>query len=820
MYWQYHLAMILHIIMLICLIATGTTTFTESFDTQPDRVWIGSDWHANRLQDWQIADGRLLCVEASRRLPVRTAHHLTHRIPSGQVNGFEASVTTGTIDADAASATNAFSGFLIGTGNDVIDYRLSAMAHHVPAKDGGALAVVDHGGLPTLRSFEGPFGDTPLWSISSPVGLADVPELDAQTTSRSGDGFGDGPRRPVTLTVQVTPSTSFTGTAHVHCIVTDVGTGDILSTVTYDGVDPSAVDGAVSLVSHHGPKESTLGHWFDDLTLSGPGLVESPGHAFGPIFSALYTLSDSTLNMTAQLPPLASTDSRRVAFQVPLTATTWRTIATAPIVRDSWTATFHIPNWNAAMETPYRLMWIERANDGVDTPAYYAGTIRAEPSSDETFVLGALTCHKTYTGGLQWNENGLWFPHVDIRDGVAAHDPDMLYFSGDQIYEGDLTPAHQKTPDNYILDYLYKWTHWCWAFSDLTRDRPCVTIPDDHDVYHGNLWGAGGRKAVATDGHSAQDSGGYRQPPRFVNTVHRTQTSHLPAPADPTPVEQNISVYYTDMDYGGISFAILHDRQFKDSASVMVPAGKVKNGWFTAAGFNPATDGDNPAAPLLGDRQEAFLHEWAIESRPTWTNVILSQSPFACVQTLPSGKRGGSQRSITMLPLGEVAKDVKSADADSNGWPQTARDRAVALLNEAGALHITGDQHLAFVVRYGIDDYGDSGYVFCTPAIANTWPRRWMPTEAGANRNADSPTYTGDFVDGFGNLITVLAVANPHQYGHEPAALHDRAPGYGIVRFNRQSRAVTLECWPRSAPPNAPDSDQYEGWPITIPSSH
>ncbi|NIR43692.1 MAG: hypothetical protein GWM93_16525, partial [Gemmatimonadetes bacterium] len=39
-----------------------------------------------------------------------------------------------------------------------------------------------------------------------------------------------------------------------------------------------------------------------------------------------------------------------------------------------------------------------------------------------------------------------------------------------------------------FLDYLYKWYLWCWAFRELTAEIPTVTIPDDHDVYQGNLW--------------------------------------------------------------------------------------------------------------------------------------------------------------------------------------------------------------------------------------------------------------------------------------------------------------------------------------------
>ena len=185
-------------------------------------------------------------------------------------------------------------------------------------------------------------------------------------------------------------------------------------------------------------------------------------------------------------------------------------------------------------------------------------------------LLAAFTGHKIFTGGLRWNENGIWFPHRELVDAVRHHDPDFLFFSGDQIYEGDLTPVQRRPPEKAMLDYLSKWYRWCWAFRDLTRDIPTVAIPDDHDVYHGNLWGAGGRAARARDGVTAQDSGGYTMPPAFVNAVHRTQTSHLPDPVDPAPIEQGISVYYTHVEYAGLSFAVVADRQWK-TAPWIVP---------------------------------------------------------------------------------------------------------------------------------------------------------------------------------------------------------------------------------------------------------
>jgi hypothetical protein len=78
------------------------------------------------------------------------------------------------------------------------------------------------------------------------------------------------------------------------------------------------------------------------------------------------------------------------------------------------------------------------------------------------------------------------------------------------------------------------------------------------------------------------------------------------------------------------------------------------------------------------------------------------------------------------------------------------------------------------------------------------------------------PLYTGRYFDGLGNRVTVHAVSNPYISGKEPARLHDRAPGYGIVRFNKKTQLISIECWPRYSDPESFEPEQYPGWPITI----
>mgnify|MGYP001813075795 CR=1 FL=1 len=51
------------------------------------------------------------------------------------------------------------------------------------------------------------------------------------------------------------------------------------------------------------------------------------------------------------------------------------------------------------------------------------------------------------------------------------------------------------------------------------------------------------------------NDGGYFYHHEYVKMVERCQTAHLPDPYDPTPVQQGIGVYYTDLNVGGVDFA-------------------------------------------------------------------------------------------------------------------------------------------------------------------------------------------------------------------------------------------------------------------------
>jgi len=284
--------------------------------------------------------------------------------------------------------------------------------------------------------------------------------------------------------------------------------------------------------------------------------------------------------------------------------------------------------------------------------------------------------------------------------------------------------------------------------------------------------------------------------PEWVNVVQRTQTSHMPDPYDPRPIEQGIGVYYGELNYGRVSFGIIEDRKFKSGPKGITPETGGRPDHVTNPNYNPA-DYDAPGAKLLGDRQLAFIRDWTSNWSLADFKVSLTQSVFANAATT---------HGANMMRL--------VADLDSNGWPQSGRNRALNELRKGFTFMIGGDQHLPSIIHHGIDEFSDAGYSFCVPSISAGYPRSYEPEDAPVNRPEGAPHYAGDRRDGLGNMMTIYAVANPihpDQQRKDPLGkLHDKASGYGIVRLNKRTRKISMECWKLLT------RDQFEGWPMTI----
>lgn len=486
------------------------------------------------------------------------------------------------------------------------------------------------------------------------------------------------------------------------------------------------------------------------------------------------------------MPPIGEQDSQTVRLQLK-EGNDWKTVGEEPIHPQARTATFRIENWDASKDVPYRLVYDEspKATDGTQPAGVWTGTIRRDPVDKPVLTVADISCNIHAA-----------FPNHDYVANAAKLAPDLLAFTGDQFYESSGGYGVVREPlDKAIDDYLRKWYLHGWTWRELMRDRPSISIPDDHDVYQGNIWGEAGAPQETT-----QEAGGYQMHPEWVNVVHRTQTSHHPDPFDPTPVKQDISVYYGPLTYGRISFAILADRQFKTAPEGTVPQQGPRADHVTDPDFDPATV-DVEGAELLGERQLEFLRHWAADWRGADMKAVVSQTIFTSMATTH-----GRQR-MRLL-----------ADYDSNGWPQSARNAALKEIRKAFAVHLAGDQHLPAVVHYGIDEHRDAGVAFAGPAVNVGYPRWWEPEQPGENRKPGQSERLGDFEDHFGHPMTVLAVKNGVEQPSGNGVLQtmeERASGLGIVRFDKTKRTITIECWPYLADPTQPDT-QFDGWPVTV----
>ena len=737
-------------LIIIALILLATTScmqkleFSADFDNTNDRIWVGRDFWSIPLEDWKVENGKL---------------HLIGTVPNSRVN-----VLTSVLSPDAG------------------DFEISAKIN-----------LTDKGKLPGSAGFL--------------IGLHDKEDPDIRAACYFGEGIKAG--------------VSLKGFAFLKDIKTDlpegfdfdefklIVTGNSshlkLNITDKNGLkvpelqcETEGLQGLIALAANisaeenEKPGNSTFS--FDDLKFSGSKVIEKPENSFGPVLWTMYTLSNKTVKLMALLPPVGSNDNQEVSLQIKK-GENWETVESKNIETDSRTAVFKLENWDDTKDVEYRVEYIEKGKNGVETPDFYNGIIRKDPV-DKPLKFGGLTCQ--YFSG---------FPYTPLVSNLSKLDPDLLYFSGDQIYEGNGGYPIKREPAKVsIVSYLGKYYMFGWAFGDLMRDRPTICTPDDHDVFHGNLWGESGKNLPLTNSPMNDDLAGFKQSVQMVNVVNRTNCGQLPDPYDPTPIEQGMSVWYTALNYGRISFAIVSDRVFKTGPEAIADWEGRKDHLK-----EPRKDMsflDKPGIKLLGDRQMDFLDNWILDWKDTDMKVLLSQTVFAN----PATHHGG--------PEGYLYGDL-----DSGGWPKSGRDKAIRLMRKGSVFHINGDQHLPSLVQYGLENYRDAGWSFCTPAIMVMYLRWFLPDEVGypiLDRPEHGYPNTGKYTDAFGNKNYVYAIGNPgkNTIDKESRYIHAliRSSGFGFVTFDKNDRTINIDAWRFMANVDDPNPvrDQFPGWPFKI----
>ncbi len=710
-------------------------------DWTGERRWVGPDWYAAPLQDWSVTPQGLAATPRTRDR--RFVHCITREL-ADPAKGFKIETTVELAHISTAEPERPAAGMALGNRGNVAHFLHSVVypKQFVPA---GLTAG----------------GDLVLGETVQKAGIA------AGTPVRlSLDAHAENGQLAVTLRASKE-------------------SGEEIAKLQKT-MDADAFRGAFGVFAageRKGPPnrpDLPVYATFRDFAASGPAFAARDEFKFGPVLWSQYSLANQIVRIQAQFPPLEPGDAQKARLELQTAAGDWKEAASAPIEPASSTALFELRDWQNDNPTPYRIVYNWQGES-----FSWEGTIRPEPASTKPWRLGLFSC-----------DDGYLFPQADLMREVARRDPAMLFFAGDQFYEWFGGFGVVRDPAELArLDYLRKWYLFGWAYRDILKDRPSIIIPDDHDVFQGNVWGQGGR-AIPLDQKVGKGApfplGGYIMEPDWLNLVQRSQTGHLPAPYNPAPVERGISVYYTGFPFGGVSFAVLEDRKFKIGPS-----------------SEEARQGDTT---LLGDRQIEFLEAWAQDwSGDARIKCILSQTIFA-------------------QPVTHVNDDLKAegSGTDNNGWPVEGRALAVATIRKAAAFSLHGDQHLGLQLHHGIEEWEDAGIALMGPATTAGYPRAWMPDRPPEPGGSAQGEYLGRYLDKFRNKMTVLAVANPTAPSTWPEREQDpigramgKASGYAMIDFDPVLRTMTTHVYPLPYPIDESrlDGEEYEGWPLTFPAS-
>ena len=383
---------IIALFFLIAVSCTKKNDFFVDFNNTHDRIWVGENFWSIPLEDWKIENGKLFCIGS---VPQSRVNLLTHVLSPG-AGEFEASIK---VALTKEGNTPGSAGFLIGI-YDEEDSDVKAACYFGKGIPAGV----------SLNRF--------AFLKDQKVDLPENFDFSEVTINVSGS---DNKLR-------------------MEVIDKDGRSPEVLSCEVDDLQGLIAIANNINLGGDNKPGNSQFS--FDDLRVSGSKIAIQPENAFGPILWSMYTLSKGTVKMMALLPPIGKEDNQQVSFQLKK-GETWETVATETLEPDSRTAVFKLENWNSGEDASYRVEYIEKGIDGTEQPHYYEGIIRRDPV-DRPLKFGGLTCQNHYG-----------FPYTPLVKNLTELDPDILYFSGDQIYEANGGyPIKREPEDVSIISYL------------------------------------------------------------------------------------------------------------------------------------------------------------------------------------------------------------------------------------------------------------------------------------------------------------------------------------------------------------------------------
>jgi len=329
-------------------VGTLLGSFDSNWHKLSDGTWIGENYWANRLQDWQILNGGLECNIRGRN---RSVVLLTHELGQQRASFF--------IKTDfrflSKENPNDFIGFRLGSTGPVDDFRSAAV----------------YG-----KGFQVGVRTDGKWVLGNKVLNSALP-VELLFKTLSFDVIGE-------------PTDNGKYTLHVR-----VKDGlRIVAETQGNVVDDTDLIGGIALISHcntEGQQEFTPNARFENWHIDGPKLVSNAGHTYGPIYFAQYTLHNSTVKLSALCAPVVKT-GEEVVLELKENGQ-WRPAGKSTIDTTSFIAAFKLTDWKATKAVPYRLTYALHDKDNQPIKYTYEGSIAPAPSPDQPIKLGLFSCN-------------------------------------------------------------------------------------------------------------------------------------------------------------------------------------------------------------------------------------------------------------------------------------------------------------------------------------------------------------------------------------------------------------------------------------------
>lgn len=338
-------------------------TFSYSWENTADRTWAGEFFWANRLQDWQVKNGRMESVVKRKGLPLRTVHILPLRI--AETNGsIHIEVHTGIVEIEGSITGDGLTGILIGAGGGALDYRAASLIHHTSTENARILAGITlNGQLHIGKNAALPEKKDSLINCSTTI-------------------------KECKLIIDITPSSNESYRLKLEAY--NQTTNSKIGEISLENVPANMMQGNIALVSHSGLGIVPANFWFKSIAASGSKLLVDKSKTFGPIAFSMYTLSNKILKLSAQMMPMGLTESNLVELQLK-EKSEWKTIASEPFNYPSYNALFRIPKWENSSDKPYRLVYSSNDNNKINSWSL-SGVIRKEPLDKDTLKTVSISC--------------------------------------------------------------------------------------------------------------------------------------------------------------------------------------------------------------------------------------------------------------------------------------------------------------------------------------------------------------------------------------------------------------------------------------------